>query len=217
LAAAGRLAPGGGCTGIDVSGSMIAAARARAEGAGARTEFLCGDAQEHPFAPAGFDRILSRFGVMFFDDPVRAFRNLRRAARDGARMRFVAWRSAALNPFMTTAERAAAPLLPGLPARRPDGPGQFAFADGRRVATLLAEAGWSDVDVRPVDVACTLAESDLHAYLTRLGPVGLALQREDERTRARVAAVVRAAFDPYVEGESVRFSAACWQVDARWA
>ena len=108
---------------------MIAAARARAERERTPADFVCADAEVHAFEPASFDTIISRFGVMFFDDPVRAFANLRRAARDDARVRCIAWRSAADNPFMTTAERAAAPLLPTLPARRPDAPGQFAFAN----------------------------------------------------------------------------------------
>ena len=119
----------GSCIGIDISEPMIAAARARAEREGTPASFICADAQTHAFEPASFDMIISRFGVMFFDDSVRAFANLRRAATDDAELRFVAWRSAAENPFMTTAERAAAPLLPNLPARRPDAPGQFAFAD----------------------------------------------------------------------------------------
>ena len=102
-----------------------------------------------PFEPASFDMIISRFGVMFFEDSVRAFANLRRAATDDADIRLIAWRSAAENPFMTTAERAAAPLLPNLPARRPDAPGQFAFADRRRVHTILEESGWAEIDIRP--------------------------------------------------------------------
>ena len=68
--------------------------------------------------PASFDALVSRFGVMFFEDPAAAFTNLRRAARPGARLALIVWRSAAENPFMTTAERAAAPFLPDLPARR---------------------------------------------------------------------------------------------------
>jgi hypothetical protein len=95
---------------------------------------------------------------MFFDDPVRAFANLRRAARDDAELRFIAWRSAAENPFMTTAERAAAPLLPNLPARPPDAPGQFAFADRRRVHAVLEDSGWTEIDIRPIDVPRTLSE-----------------------------------------------------------
>ena len=62
---------------------------------------------------------------------------------------------------MTTAERAAAPLLPNLPARRPDGPGQFAFADDRRVQKILDESGWTSIDIRPIDVACTVPEKEL--------------------------------------------------------
>jgi len=215
LAAARALGAKGRCTGVDISQPMIAAARDRAEREGAAARFLCADAQTHPFEPAGFDRIISRFGVMFFDDPVAAFANLRDAARGGAILRFVAWRSAGENPFMTTAERAAAPLLPDLPARRPGAPGQFALADRHRVGAILEESGWTDIDIRPIDVTCTLAEEELVPYLSRLGPVGLALREADGRTRDRVIERVRAAFDPYVDGAEVRFTAACWEVSAR--
>jgi len=153
--------------------------------------------------------------VMFFDDPVAAFANLRRAARDDAALRLIAWRSAAENPFMTAAERAAAPLLPDLPARRPDVPGQFAFADPQRVAHILEASGWAGVDIRPVDVVCSLTEGELDQYLARLGPVGIALQQADAATRARVIDTVRAAFAPYVHGGDVRFTAACWTIEAR--
>jgi ubiquinone/menaquinone biosynthesis C-methylase UbiE len=215
LAVARRLGANGRCTGIDISNPMIAAARARAERESMPTEFICADAQIHEFEPARFDTIISRFGVMFFDDPIRAFANLLRAARADARFRFVAWRSDAENPFMTTAERAAAPLLPNLPARRPDGPGQFAFADQRRVHSILEESGWAEIDIRPVDVACTLPEKELVHYLTRLGPVGLILHDADERIRTQVVETVRGAFDPYVHGAEVRFTAACWAVSAQ--
>jgi hypothetical protein len=118
---------------------------------------------------------------------------------------------------MTTAEQAARPLLPDLPARRPDAPGQFAFADPRRVGTILEQSGWEDVHIRPVDVVCTIPEEQLSTYLTRLGPVGLALQEADERTRTQVIQAVRPAFDAYVQGSEVRFTAACWVVSARRA
>ncbi|MEV0634713.1 class I SAM-dependent methyltransferase [Streptomyces sp. NPDC050619] len=215
VAAARRLGAEGRCVGIDISAPMIAAARARAEREGVRAHFICADAQDHAFEPATFDAIISRFGVMFFSDFAGAFANLRRAARGGAELRFVAWRDAAENPFMTTAERAAAPLLPDLPVRRPDAPGQFAFANQVRVRRILEESGWAGIEIRPVDVACTLPESELVPYFTRLGPVGMALPEVDERTRARVIDTVRRAFDPYVHGAEVRFTAACWMVDAR--
>lgn len=215
LAAARLVAARGHSVGIDISEPMIAAARARAAREGTAASFICANAQAHAFERANFDTFISRFGVMFFDNPIRAFANLRRAATDNADLRFVAWRSAAENPFMTTAERAAAPLLPNLPARQPDAPGQFAFANDRRVYTILEESGWAKIDIRPIDVACTLPEKELVRYVTRIGPVGRILPETDDRTRAQVIETVRGAFDPYVHGTEVRFTAACWMVRAQ--
>jgi len=215
LAVARRQGAQGHSLGVDISAPMIAAAQARAAAERSRANFVCADAQTHAFAPASFDAILSRFGVMFFADPVAAFANLRRAGRSGAALRFFAWRSAADNPFMTTAERAAAPLLPAFPPRQPDAPGQFAFADAARVERILAESGWADIEIRPIDVTCTLPESELVRYATRLGPLGRILHEVDEPLRTRVVETVRAAFEPFVHGAEVRFTAACWWVAAR--
>lgn len=215
LAVARRLGVKGHCIGADISDPMIAAARARANREDTTACFIRADVQSHAFEPASFDLIISRFGVMFFDDPALAFKNLRRAARDGADLCFIAWRSAAENPFMTTAERAAAALLPNMPARRPDAPGQFAFADRHRIAALLEDSGWAEIDIRAIEVDCTMREKDLPGYLSCLGPVGLMLQEVDERTRTQVIETVRTAFDPYVHGAEVRFTAACWMVSAR--
>jgi hypothetical protein len=132
-------------------------------------------------------------------------------------LHFVAWRGAEENLFMTTAERAAAPLLPGLAPRQPNAPGQFAFADQRRVRSILQDSGWVDIDIQPIDVACTLREPELNRYLARLGPVGRALQEVDAQTGHHVMNVVRAAFDPFVRGAEVQFTAACWSVGARAA
>jgi SAM-dependent methyltransferase len=217
VAIARRLDQGGSCTGIDISEPMIAAARATAERERVPVRFILGSAQTYPFESATFDAVVSRFGVMFFDDPVGAFANLNRAARDGAELCLIVWRSAAENPFMTTAERAAAPLLPNLPPRRPDAPGQFAFANAARVHAILDASGWTGTEIRPVDVECTFPENALVRYLTRLGPVGLALRDEDEPTRARIVDAIIPAFDAYVRGGEVRFTAACWMVTARAA
>ncbi|MFE7901986.1 class I SAM-dependent methyltransferase [Streptomyces sp. NPDC057424] len=207
----------GHCVGVDISGPMIETARARAEQEGVPASFVQADAQEYAFEPGVFDAVISRFGVMFFSDPVRAFGNLRSTVRDGAGLRCVVWRGPEENPFMTTAERAAAPFLPELPARRPDQPGQFAFADPQRVHRILAESGWAGIDIQPVDVVCALPEKELVPYFTRLGPLGTVLPGADERTRAEIVEAVRPAFDPFVQGPEVRYTAACWTVSARAA
>lgn len=94
VAVARLLGRSGRCTGIDVSERMLAAARARAVRERVPASFVRADAQVHAFEERCFDLVVSRFGVMFFADPVVAFANLRRAAMVGAGLRFVAWRSA---------------------------------------------------------------------------------------------------------------------------
>jgi ubiquinone/menaquinone biosynthesis C-methylase UbiE len=205
----------GHAVGIDISEQMIDAARVLAGSDRGPVEFICADAQTHPFEPASFDLIMSRFGTMFFTDPVAAFANLRRAGARDATLRSVVWRSPEENPFMTTAERAAAPLLPNLQARRADAAGQFGLADARRMRAILEESGWTEIDIQPIDAVCTLPESELIRYGTRFGPVGVALREADPHTRTQVASAVRAAFEPFVHGAEVRFTGSCWLVSAR--
>jgi SAM-dependent methyltransferase len=205
----------GQVVGIDISAQMIDAARMLAEQDRVQATFICDDAQTHAFAPAGFDMIVARFGTMFFKDPVQAFANLRQAAAPDAQLCFIAWRSAAENPFMTAAESAAAPLLPNLQPRVENTPGPFGLADAQRMHSILAGGGWADIDIRPIDVPCTLPEKELTRYGTRFGPVGTALRDADPQTQARVAATVRAALDPFVQADEARFTACCWMVVAR--
>lgn len=216
LAAARTLGGNGLCVGVDVSETMIAAARARAEGTGLEVEFVCADAAEHRFVPGSFDLMISRFGVMFFADPVAAFANLRRAGDAGAELRLLAWRGREENPFMTAAQRAAAPLLPELAPDPPGAPGQFAFAEPERVRSILTRAGWREVEITATDFKCEMPESDLLPYLSRLGPVARILQESDEPTRAQVMELVLPAFEEqFVADGRVRFTAACWTISAR--
>lgn len=217
VAVARMLGTSGHCTGLDISEPMIDAARKRAESERTPLTFICADGQDYAFEPDSFDLIISRFGVMFFEDPPRAFANFRRAARLNANLRLVAWRGASQNPFMTTAQRAAAPLLPDLPLPKPNGPGQFAFGDPGHITTILEAGGWAEIDIRPLDIVCTMSESDLIPYISRLGPVGRILQESDEQTRQQVVTAIRPAFDQYVHDGQVRFTAACWMIAAKAA
>jgi SAM-dependent methyltransferase len=214
LAMARRLGPTGLCVGIDISKPLVTAAKSRAAAERlVSAAFAEADAQTHAFELEDFDAVISRFGVMFFDDPEAAFTNIRTAARARAMLAFVAWRSPAENPFMTAAARAAAPFLTLRPTE-PGAPGQFAFGDGDRVKRILQASRWTDIDVAPLDVSSRVAEKDLLAYATKLGPVGLALREADESTRARTIEALRAAFDPYIQDGVARFTAACWLVKA---
>jgi len=215
LAMARRVGNDGRCLGLDISRPLVALAteRARLEEV-ANTSFEVGDAQAYAFESGCFDTVISRFGVMFFDDPVAAFMNIRQAARRGGKLAFVAWRSPVENDFMTTAARAAAPFLPPAPLPDPEAPGQFAFADGARVKRILEASGWSSIKIEQADVPCQIAEGDLMRYATRLGPVGAALRQVDQVTAEKITTVLPAAFAPFMEDGKARFNAACWLATA---
>ncbi|WP_434444969.1 class I SAM-dependent methyltransferase [Lentzea sp. E54] len=201
-------ATGAPCVGIDISETMLAAARAHG-----KVRFIRADAQVHEFDES-FDLIVSRFGVMFFDDPAAAFRNLLRASAPGGELCFITWRTADENPFTATATKAAAALVPDAPVPDPDGPGPFSLADPGRTREILEKGGWGGVDIRPVDEIRALPEKFLVPYLSNLGPIAHALRKAEESERPRIMESVRGAFDDFVHGDEVRIPGACWQVTA---
>lgn len=201
--------------GLDISEPMLGLARSRAEASGLDVSFITGDAQREPLESGAFDLLASRFGVMFFDDPAAAFANLRTAARAGAGLHFVAWRGPAENDFMTAGERAAAPLLPPAPMRKGDEPGPFGLASADRTARLLREAGWGGIEIDPIDFTCVMPRDRLEDYYTRVGPVVKPLATSEPAFREKLKAAVEEGFAPFVDGDAVRFPAACWTIRAR--
>lgn len=138
--------------GVDISDKMIEAATALVPAA----SFVIADAQTDDLNPLGpFTTVVSRFGVMFFDDPVAAFTNIRRAASPEAALAFVCWRGIEENPMFTLGTNVLlARLEPESEPQAPDAPGPAAFADPARVRSILETSGWSEVEVSPVDVVC---------------------------------------------------------------
>ncbi|MGI5498751.1 class I SAM-dependent methyltransferase [Lentzea sp. CA-135723] len=194
------------CIGVDIAESMLRAARERGG-----AEYLRADAQVHTFDKP-FDLVVSRFGVMFFDDTTAAFRNLRDATTPGGELCFVTWRTAEENPFMATGSKAAAPYFPDAPPPDPDGPGPNRLADPDRTRKILEDAGWTDVRIEPLDRTCTMPEHLLTTYLSNLGPIARAMREAADP--GEVMAEVRHAFDGFVHGDEVRIPGACWQVTA---
>jgi SAM-dependent methyltransferase len=110
------------------------------------------DATVYPFDPASFDLLASRFGVMFFGDPVVSFANMRKALRPSGRLAFACWREPRENPFFMAPLQAAYKHVPKLPQQGPEDPGPFAFASEARVRHILSEAGFAGVEME----ACPL-------------------------------------------------------------
>ncbi|MEI8298399.1 MAG: class I SAM-dependent methyltransferase [Pseudomonadota bacterium] len=213
LELAARIGPSGVVVGIDISVPMLEVARSRPSGANsARVEFLELDAQIGDLGHASFDAIYSRFGVMFFSDPVAAFTRLHAALKPGGRLAFVCWRPIEENPWIAEPMNAARPFLPPRQPMDPTAPGPFAFADAGRVRGILEQAGFEAIDIARFDVPIgggTLEET-LELSL-RLGPLGLAL-REQPELASQVAAAVRAALSAYVTADGVLMAAAVWIV-----
>jgi SAM-dependent methyltransferase len=209
----------GQVVGIDISGPLLARARQRAE-AIENLRFDQADAQTFAFPGASYGIVFSRFGVMFFADPIEAFANLRTALRPGGKLGFVCWRAMRDNPSFAVPLEAALPFLPELPQPpEPGAPGPFAFADEDRIRGILERAGYVDIDIAPHDTDVVFAgRSDIEGaadLALQIGPLGRALSTLAETNRARVRAAVRDAFVPYHGPSGVTLPAATWIVTAR--
>jgi SAM-dependent methyltransferase len=209
MALARQVAPGGSVLGLDISDPLLAFARERAAGAPGVT-FLLADAQTASL-PVGNDLLFSRFGVMFFDDPVAAFRNMGAALRPGGRVVLAAWASREKNPWTSLTAEAGTRLVGAPPDEPPGRPGQFAFADIARVTDLLAQAGLVDVSgaEHPVDLEVEGDARDAAALATSIGPVARILQHHGrgEDARQAIAQAVARDFAPFESDGAVRVPA----------
>jgi SAM-dependent methyltransferase len=206
--------------GIDISAPMLDHARARAVAANVlNVQFEQADAQTHAFEPAIFDVAISRFGVMFFDDPVAAFANVARALRPSGRLVFVCWQELGRNDWLLVPGMAAAQHVP-LPDLGPaGGPGMFSLAVPDHVRDVLRSAGFVDVDVTGFEVPMLVGGGgSLDETLEFLLATGIAhamLERAEPAAAARAVAAARESLAPYHDGDGVRLGAATWIVTAR--
>jgi len=162
--------------------------------------------------------VFSRFGVMFFEQPVAALAHLRASLRPGGRMVFVCWRPAAENEWVTLPLEVARTLVPPPPAAAdPHAPGPFAFADPQRLRALLDAAGFQAAAITPFDGHMDLGASPADAafQMVNLGPTARLLRESDAATRQRVEEAVEQAFARRMaEQGDLRLKLACWLVRA---
>ncbi|MBM3619705.1 MAG: class I SAM-dependent methyltransferase [Alphaproteobacteria bacterium] len=219
LALALAVAPGGGVLGCDLSPILTDEARRRALAAGvSNVRFAAGDASTYAFQPAAADLLFSRFGVMFFGDPVAAFRHLRGALKPRGRLVFLVWRPFKENGWAFVPFAAAGPLLPQMPRPAPDEPGPFSFGDPERPRALLTQAGFADIRIDPIDATIALSRGGLDEAVesaVEIGPLSRLLKEAPEDVRDRAVAAVRAALARHVTTEGVVLPAACWLITAR--
>lgn len=209
LAAVQLVGPEGRVAGVDISAQLLDRARSRARDAGAQNiTFTLADAQTHAFAAASVDVILSRFGVMFFEDPVAAFANMARALKPGGRMAFAAWAPPQQVPWFSIPVGAAVARL-GKPAPTdPTAPGPMAFQDPDRVMRMMGAAGLKNVvcQTEKIDLTPKGAFDDIIAFATRVGPASriMAELSATDADAAAIEAEVGKGFAPFVTDQGMR-------------
>src|ERR1700722_10413471 len=206
---AARLARAGGALGIDISASAIERARELAQGV-RNVTFECGDAQVHRFPQKRFDLAMSRFGTMFFDDPVAAFASVGRALRPAGRLVMMVWQAPERNEWEIAIRQA-------LEAPGSAGSDAFSLADRLAVTRILEAAGFADV-----------AFTDVHEPVyygpdvtTALGWVrgfrctSDGLDRLEPDAARRALGRLREMLAAHLSGDGVWFDSRAWIVSAR--
>ncbi|GII56891.1 methyltransferase [Planotetraspora thailandica] len=225
---AARQAGRGHATGLDLSAPMLRRARelAAAEGV-ANATFIEGDAQVHPLPAAGFDVAVSRFGIMFFSDPVAAFANIARALRPGGRVALLSLRAgdgSELEPVFAAVRRDLPGLVGGAResgarepvAREPVAPGPDSMSDPDRVRQVLTGAGFTDVGTSPVDAPQVWGRDaeDAAAFLGAWGPVQHIMRQVEPDAAARARHTLTEALRPFEQPDAVRLRGTAWLITA---
>ncbi|MFE5208139.1 class I SAM-dependent methyltransferase [Streptomyces sp. NPDC056600] len=210
-------ASAGNAVGLDLSAAMLAEARSRADREGvANTSFIQGDAQVHAFEPGAFDTAISRYGVMFFADPVAAFGNIARALRPGGRLAFVCPADPPLNEWVA-ALASLGDVLPVGDLGRPGLPGMFSLAARDRVLDVLGKAGFTDVAVERTQAYGRWGHGaeDAARFMLGSGPGRHLLAQTDRAGRARAHEVLTGHLrDHGAEDGTVRLLSTSWLVVA---
>jgi ubiquinone/menaquinone biosynthesis C-methylase UbiE len=217
IALAQEAGPSGHVLGIDISGPMLERARQIAP-ASLPVDFVLADATVYPFDPASFDLLVSRFGVMFFAEPVRSFANLRRALKPSGRLAFACWREPRENPFFMVPLQAVYKHAPKMPQLGPEEPGPFAFASEARVQRILSEAGFTGIAMEPCDLSLDTAigrglDAAVESAL-EIGPAARALAEQPPDVVAAATRSIREALTPLARGQTVPLDASIWIVTA---
>lgn len=216
--AAARRAAQGEAVGFDISEPMLGVARERAAAEGlSHARFVLGDAQTDAL-DGPYDSVISRFGIMFFADPVAAFTNLRDALAPGGRATFVCWQSVPANPWVMVPTAAILEHVPPPEMLAPDTPGPFRFCESGSLDAVLGAAGFVDVRStghrQPMLLGGPSTYEDAVEFVVGGGMTRRALGDAPEDVRARALDAMRDALVPYRVDEGIRLDAAVWLVEA---
>ncbi|MEP5728744.1 MAG: methyltransferase domain-containing protein [Sulfitobacter sp.] len=210
LEAARRVGPIGRALGVDISQTLLDAACQRIDQQ-VNLQFELADAQVHPFEPEAFDGLISRFGLMFFEDPSAAFQNMAKALSTEGKMIFATWGAIPENPFFTLPSQVASDVIGKAPKADPDDPGPFSLRDVDRVTDLLDHAGMTQIKAYETQLMLTPhgTAGDLADLLCEIGSAQriLAYYGSDSDQRATLLLALEKALQQYVTPQGLRVPA----------
>jgi SAM-dependent methyltransferase len=213
--AAARATPTGSVVGLDLSEPMLAVARTRAASQGLdNVSFEQGDAQTFE-SPIPFDAVVSRFGTMFFDNPIAAFANVAHRMRLGGRLCLATWQPLAANEWLMI-PGAALLRFGSLPESDPGGPGMFSQSEPEAVTTVLNNAGFDAIQLESATVRLTLGTDpdDATEYLAGSGIGRAVLETVPDADKQPAIDAVRAVLVEHADADGVHLNAAVWIVRA---
>jgi len=215
-----KVGPSGSVLGIDCCDPFLDKGRADAKAAGlANVTFACADVQTYPFKRE-FDFCFSRFGMMFFANPVAAMRNIRSALKPGGRLMFITWRALDQNPWCAIPKQVVLDFLPP-PGENAEncGPGPFSMASTEVVAAQLKSAGFHDIAFErtdgPVMVGSTVEQA--MQFQLAIGPAGEIFREagsEAEGRRPEIESALRALLARHVQDGKVVMQSSSWTITA---
>lgn len=213
---AARTASEGSVLGVDLSSPMLTRAREQAATEGLNNlSFLQADAQVHAFEPESFDLAISRFGSMFFADPVAAFANIRKALRPSAQLHLVVWRGIADNEWMQASAQA---VWTGreMPRPSPSAPGPLGLADPDHTRSVLTDAGFASVLIEPIDAPFHISD-DVETAFDFVSSTGMVRGATQDLTPDQKAVAMGALHDTIAAHhgpDGVTFRSGCWLICA---
>lgn len=216
-----RVGPTGAVMGLDCCDVFLERGRTEAEAAGLKNiRFVVADVERYPFE-ADFDFCFSRFGMMFFANPVAAMRNVHRALKPGGRLMFITWRKLEDNPWLGMPKEVTLRFLPppGEDART-CGPGPFSMANPDVVTAQLKAAGFDDIGFERTDGPVMVGDSAEQAmqFQLALGPAGEIFREAGEAAEARrdeIEAALRTELGRYEQDGQVTMPSSSWTITAR--
>lgn len=214
-----RVSPGGSVVGFDIATAMLDRGREHAAAAGVdNVSFEHADVQSSDIGNGRFDGAFSRFGVMFFADPVGAFANVKRALKRGGRLSFACWQAVTSNEWMLVPGMAAVSVLGAMPEMpSPDAPGPFSLADPDRTRKILESAGFHDIDIAGKEDMMSTPEERIPTFVDsalRVGAVQRMLQDADPGTVERVRSAIDEAVRSRMQDGQVLLSRSVFLVRA---